>query len=100
MWLCAGVTGLEPADDGFGDRCLGRLATPLWVALPVTSDACNGQGFITFISDTGGVRAGLKPAGGSGGVGLWKRRDSNSQPSACKAGALPIVLRPHTHAST
>ncbi len=24
----------------------------------------------------------------------WRRRDSNSQQSACKAGALPVVLHP------
>ena len=25
----------------------------------------------------------------------WRRADSNRQPPACKAGALPIELRPH-----
>ena len=25
----------------------------------------------------------------------WRRRDSNSRPPACKAGALPTELRPH-----
>lgn len=25
----------------------------------------------------------------------WKRWDSNPQPSACKAGALPVELHPH-----
>ena len=27
----------------------------------------------------------------------WRRRGSNPQPPACKAGALPIELRPRTH---
>src|SRR5438309_10295180 len=27
---------------------------------------------------------------------LWRRRGSNPQPPACKAGALPIELRPRT----
>lgn len=27
----------------------------------------------------------------------WRRRDSNSQQSACKAGALPVVLHPQIY---
>ena len=30
----------------------------------------------------------------------WRRRDSNSRPPACKAGALPTELRPHMLAAT
>ena len=30
----------------------------------------------------------------------WRRRDSNSWPPACKAGALPTELRPHSGGSS
>jgi hypothetical protein len=38
---------------------------------------------------------GLRLASRSLGEGWWRRAGSNRQPPACKAGALPVELRPH-----
>src|SRR5690606_10423693 len=61
----AGVTGLEPATYGFGDRCASNCATPLRPRSPVSSGHLTGSG---HPAPTGYRSAGQGRVDGRGGV--------------------------------
>jgi hypothetical protein len=74
----------------FGLRKRRRMVGPdgLEPSTPRLSSACSNQ-------------LSYEPKRFLGGHGIlapdwWSRRDSNSRPPACKAGALPTELRPHS----
>lgn len=121
--LCLRCCALSPTDPRTLRRSRAGLNEYWWLAADLNrallgfKQACRHRRSPTSL-DGVSSRAGVSPSGRDGetiergrpsgpagvavlpfgcsglGARAWRRPDSNGQPSACKAGALPVVLLP------